>query len=1234
MIDPVPPASPLWLRARRSSLLLSCALGTVLAVAGPSGRALAQAFQGDPSVVSGQVGFDRGTAGRDVITVGSPTAVVNWDPNDTSGGGRIDFLPQGHTAIFQNNPQSTSDFFILNRIVPADPSRAVAFNGTVISQLQTNAGNVAGGTVAFYSPGGILIGSTATFDVGSLLLTTLDPVRNANGGIIGNGSSLQLRGPDGSSSAITTEAGSTIRAVSEGSYVAMAAPRIQHGGAVRVNGSAGYIAAEAVDLTINDGLFDISVQTGTTQSNALNHTGSTGGPASGGAGDNHNIYMVAVAKNQAITALLSGSVGFDSATSATVENGAIILSAGHNVRGTRILADSNGNGVNSVEANFHVNGGAYSSDVTGRATSDFFVAGQSASTDFAGDVSIQAGRGAHIAGRNGQVVTILGNASVNADRLYLDAGSAGVGATAGEALLYADGGGTLDIRGDASVSADATAGGSISAPALATGGQARIFGSDGTVTIGGAATLSAVANRAFPAASGVTGPAGQGGTAEIFVNSGGSVAISGAARLDATGYGAANGAAGGVGASGRGGNASVFGGGGEIAIGGIAFLTADGVGGDGRSGGTGQGGSAGISATEGSIELADAAIIRARGTGGNASAGFGGTGGAGTGGVAFVEARQTATEGGTITGQDVLLDVSGFGGRGGAGDGSAIAAGAGGAGSGGTFTGTTGSGGAFVLAQADRGRLSLGEVILATQGIGGAGGSGGAGQAGGAGGTGTGGSGQTGTFLGDGDGLTLGGSAAFGNVSIDASGLGGAGGSGAAGSGDGGDAAGGAAAHIGRGTAVTAGRVDLFATARGGAGAAGGNAVGGAAEALADGGSLAMGDLAVDAGAVGGAGAAGGGATGGTAQITAHSGGRIDVEGAINATSSGFGGESSGAQSAGGAGQGGATSMVLDNGRLAVGGMTNLFADGIGGAGSRGGDGSGGSAEIHIQSGGGTLTAGSPTLVQAAGNGGDASGGGAGGRGAGGTASLTVAPGAEASAVVAMADTYVNAAATGGNGAGAGAGGDGEGGVARVALTGGSAEFGELRVFTTTRGGQGGAAAHGNGGSGGSATAGDSSLIVGGQLSTSSHLVYSRAFGGAGGAGSVRGAGGDATGGMALIDVNTGGSLASGGLADINATATGGAGGIGGNATGGSATFALAGGQATLQDATVDASAFGGAGNSGAGGEAEGGSAAINASGGTLTTTGPVQVLASASGGAGAGAGAGGRGEGGAAPAR
>ena len=107
----------------------------------------------------------------------------------------------------------------------------------------------------------------------------------------------------------------------------MVAPRIEQGGTVKVNGTAAYAAGEQLTMTMNQGLFDIQVDVGTTDGNGIVHTGETSGPAS-----NHNIYMVAVPKNQALTMLLGGTIGFD-VSAVQFDKGQIILSAGQGVSG-------------------------------------------------------------------------------------------------------------------------------------------------------------------------------------------------------------------------------------------------------------------------------------------------------------------------------------------------------------------------------------------------------------------------------------------------------------------------------------------------------------------------------------------------------------------------------------------------------------------------------------------------------------------------------------------------------------------------------------------------------------------------------------------------------------------------------------------------------------------------------------------------------------------------------------
>ncbi|MEH6716935.1 hypothetical protein, partial [Parasphingorhabdus flavimaris] len=310
-------------------------------------------------------------ASSDVVTTFGAQNVINWTPYDTANSDDlINILPAGTTLTFVG---PASGYTILNRILPTgsttsgDP-RGIAFSGNVSSRLDTATGAV-GGNIWFYSPGGIVVGAGSTFDVGGLLLTTnnIDTI----------GSTMSVSGPAGSTSSIIVENGATINALNNGSsYVAMVAPRVVQGGTVNVDGSVAYVAAEQADLTINNGLFDISIGVGTSDANGIVHSGTTTGPSStpilNGMGqvtdaDAQAIYMVAVPKNTAVTMLVGGAIGYEQAATASVVNGNIVLSAGGNVTvGGTATAPTNSiekNSSSTAAANIQIGG-------TGGATFD------------------------------------------------------------------------------------------------------------------------------------------------------------------------------------------------------------------------------------------------------------------------------------------------------------------------------------------------------------------------------------------------------------------------------------------------------------------------------------------------------------------------------------------------------------------------------------------------------------------------------------------------------------------------------------------------------------------------------------------------------------------------------------------------------------------------------------------------------------------------------------------------
>lgn len=300
-----------------------------------------QAFQANTASATAAVST---TSNSDVVSVFGPETFINWVPLDTANSDDlINILPAGTSLTFVG---PGSGYTVLNRILPTgtatsgDP-RGIAFSGNVTSRLGATDGSI-GGNIWFYSPGGIVVGANAVFDVGGLVLTTNDI--DTTGGLFGAAGEIRFSGTAGSTSAVTIENGAQINAVANGSnYVAMVASRVVQGGTVTVNGSAAYVAAEQADLTINNGLFDISIGLGTTDANGVVHSGTTTGQSSspsfntGGEvtdADARAIYMVAVPKNDALTMLVGGNLGYQPAATASIVNGNVVLSAGANVATT------------------------------------------------------------------------------------------------------------------------------------------------------------------------------------------------------------------------------------------------------------------------------------------------------------------------------------------------------------------------------------------------------------------------------------------------------------------------------------------------------------------------------------------------------------------------------------------------------------------------------------------------------------------------------------------------------------------------------------------------------------------------------------------------------------------------------------------------------------------------------------------------------------------------------------
>jgi hypothetical protein len=1137
----------------KASSAMALATGLML---GASGPAHAQAFEGNPTVVSGNVNITRGT-NTDNIRVDSNQAVINWTTNDIAiGGGVINFLPNGRTAFFRNNPTAQNQFTVLNRIIPNDPSRAIAMNGTIISQLQTGAGLVSGGNVWFYSPGGIVVGSTGVIDVGGLLLTSLDPVRDASGNFINAAGSFTLGPAASGTSFVQVDAGAQILATPENSYVALVSPSVTQRGTINVNGSAALVAAEAVRMTFNTGgLFDIEVTQGTNgiapTGLAIDHSGTTGGPASSGAGDNHRIYMVAIPKNNAVTILFrnNNQLGFDVAGAANTDGNAIILSAGYNVFGDTVDRTPV-NPLQNTNISFAPIAGA-TFNVTSKFTAESFEqvnlgASSGGTLNFASDVNIYGRRAAVLVASGTGVVSIAGNYTASTS---VTGASSGQNGTAGFATtLAAENGGRITIGGDASLfaigtGADSAAGG----PAgNGRGGQILVRSSNNsTLNIGRNLVLNAdgIAGNTGPGGTGAA--TGTGGTITIESGVAGSgasnsiLAVGGNLLASANGSGSSNFGAGNGGAAfggtvrvGAGGTGTTSGN--TLSIIGTATLNADAFGGNSVSGigGAGRGGVATFgSGTGGSASVSGNLLLTAFGIGGQTTSATG-TGGLGTGGT--TQFGVFSAGGITTAGGDVLLQSIANGGFAG------IAGGTGGNAQGGTAQiFINGAGGSITVAG-----LSTVESLA----VGGSGTIGGNGT----GGTSLVNTNSTGT-------MTL-----NNGVNIGAGGI--------------------------SGSAVTTGS------------GRSGNGTGGLAQMVALAGGVINVTGTVDINANGVAfnsetnGIDGGDGRGGNASISQNTGGRITITGNAVVKAIGIGDvNSGGGDGIAGNGFGGDARIAVNDLNITITGNASVDASGFGGAnfgGLRGGTGTGGLA--NLGAGAGTLSIGGNGEARADAIGGSSSGPGSGGDGVGGQALI----GSIAGGIIQIAGT-ANATAQGfgGNGSGTGnVGGLGDGGTAQMfADNTGRVTVGS--VTTMSAGGFGGSVAAGA--SSGAALGGLVSLLSqgNGQITLNSDVFLSgQALSGNvdDGAGNAAAATAGTVNVFALgagggITVN--GSLFADAIAGVGSAVTG----TIADALGG--TVELAAGPGTINitgPVSLDATAFGGNSNvSGNGGNAAGGRTAV-----------------------------------------
>lgn len=388
----------------------------------------AQAVIGTPTGQFGISGVNRdGATSTDTVFVNSTEALLDWTSTDAGGV----FLPNGATLNFRSAMDSSDSYTVLNRVTSAAAGGPLSIAGAVNSDSQ--------GRVWFYNPGGWVVGSTGVFNVGSLVLTSLpisvDLSADPPSRLYGSNGEIRFGAATSATSSVSVASGAQINAtLGSSSYVALVAPRVSQGGTVTVDGSTAYIAAEAATLTINNGLFDIVVDSGSSDSVGVEHTGQTTGPA-GTLGDpNHRIHIVAVPKNQAMTAMIAGSLGYAAATSASEQDGSIVLSAGYNVAGGSAVDGDPAGG----NASIAISGIDAGNRLSAKASGGINVDARTANAAFASDASFTARGDIGVSVAAGHSLTVGGTLDI-----LSTAGSVG-----GNVSIVASNGGTFDVSGD------------------------------------------------------------------------------------------------------------------------------------------------------------------------------------------------------------------------------------------------------------------------------------------------------------------------------------------------------------------------------------------------------------------------------------------------------------------------------------------------------------------------------------------------------------------------------------------------------------------------------------------------------------------------------------------------------------------------------------------------------------------------------------------------------------------
>ena len=329
--------------------------------------------------------------------------------------------------------------------------------------------------------------------------------------------------------------------------------------------------------------------------------------------------MVAVPKNQALTMLLGGKVGFDDATSATVKNGAIFLASGVSAFETDGTIGYR-NPTTPLLSNIEIGPGAYTSDLEGISQGALSISATSGDATFAGRVHLESWSrltpiSISLEASDGHQLRIAGNADLYSEDF-------GTGSGTGLISIGAYSGGSVIVSGTTTMNT----------AELGDANNLSLTALDGGTISTGTLTLDA---WGLGASGTETGADGHGGRIDINVQNGGAIHVNGDLTANASGTGGNGSSAGGTG---YGGEFNLYAYGGTVTVSGDVTARSDGTGGNGLVGGAGVGGASTASLTGssgetgaslGTMTVGGGLTLEASGLGGNGVDNLAGTGGAG-----------------------------------------------------------------------------------------------------------------------------------------------------------------------------------------------------------------------------------------------------------------------------------------------------------------------------------------------------------------------------------------------------------------------------------------------------------------------------------------------------------------------------------------------------------------------------------------------------------------------------